>query len=70
MSRPPEDLHDVLQIPPDIRAQCYGKPAYVSQAQAHKVLAYKRRRMKATSCGRMRPYKCPNCGLWHNGGSG
>lgn len=69
MTHQPEDLDAVLQVPPDIRAQCYGKPAYANKAQAHKVLDYKRRRIKPTSCGRMKPYKCPNCGLWHNGGS-
>jgi hypothetical protein len=48
----------------DPRRQCRGKRAYDTKATAKKVL---RDSQGLRGRGRLRPYACPHCGLWHIG---
>jgi hypothetical protein len=47
---------------------CYGKQAFATPQEAHKaILGFSRRKKgpRAKRGGRMEPYKCSGCGMYH-----
>lgn len=51
------------------RAICQGKTAFTSYDKAERQIRRKGYEVDRKDHGKLRPYRCPYCAMWHVGGA-